>query len=111
MKHIYETYAFAYMGVCKFALASVCARVALLIHHATRRHIVISGLTGSTKRFHIISQTARFSEKPLPIRKACILIFSKIFNSKRVILRKIQRDIVMSERTALCKIPVILVSF
>ena len=37
------------------ALAYACARVALVIQHATPRHIVICGLSGSTTWFDIIS--------------------------------------------------------
>ena len=41
-----------------------CVFVALGIQHAMHmRHILICGLPRSTKFFHIIPQTARFSEK------------------------------------------------
>jgi hypothetical protein len=43
------------------------------------RHIVIRGLSGSTERFHIISQAARFSEKKVTGHKMCVLIFSTTF--------------------------------
>ena len=45
----------ASVGVGALALACTCARVALLIHHATRRHIAIYSLSGSTIFFDIIS--------------------------------------------------------
>jgi len=42
----------------------VCVFVALVIQHTMCiRHIVICGLPGSTKVFHIISQKARFLKK------------------------------------------------
>ena len=37
------------------ALAYACARVALIFHHATRRHIVICGLSVCTIFLDIIS--------------------------------------------------------
>jgi hypothetical protein len=50
--------------------------VAFVIQHVMRlRNIVICGLFGSTKCFHVISQTARLSEK-VTERKICGLIFS-----------------------------------
>jgi hypothetical protein len=59
--------------------ACALVRVALLINHATRRHIAICGLSGSTKLFGIISQTARFSEKKVTEHKMYVLIFSTTF--------------------------------
>ena len=37
------------------ALARACARVALLIQHATRRHIVVCRVSGSTKFFGVVT--------------------------------------------------------
>jgi hypothetical protein len=41
--------------VSERVLACACARVALLIQHKMRRHIVTCGLSGSTKFFDIVS--------------------------------------------------------
>ena len=51
------------VGVGGRVRAWVCVRVALLIQHATNRHIVICGPSGFTTLFDIISYTGRFSEK------------------------------------------------
>ena len=61
----------AYVCVCVFVWvgvgvrARVCARarVASLIQHSARRHIVICSVSGPTILCNIISYTARFSEK------------------------------------------------
>jgi hypothetical protein len=60
------------VGVGAWALAFACARVALLIHHATRRNTATCGLFGSTTFFDIISQMAQSSGK------------KKLLNIKRV---------------------------
>jgi len=63
--------------------------IALVIQHAMcMRHIVICGLPGSTKYFHIISQTARFLKKTGIETEIFVLIVStnfvwKISNSKK----------------------------
>jgi hypothetical protein len=44
-----------WVGVGARARACACARVALLIQHAARRHIVICGLSSCTIFFDIIS--------------------------------------------------------
>jgi hypothetical protein len=52
----------------------------LSIRHARRmRHIVIRGRLGSTKIFHIVSQTAHFSKKKIIEHKMCVLILSTTF--------------------------------
>ena len=45
------------------ARACACAHVALIIQHATRRHIVICSLSLPTKVFDIILYKARYAEK------------------------------------------------
>ena len=54
---------------------SDCVFVARVIQHSKRmRHVVISGLSGSTTFFHIISQTARYphpSPKKVTVHKMC----------------------------------------
>ena len=98
------------MWVGTRALACACERVALLIQHETRSYIAICGLSGSTTFFDIVINGTIFGKK-ITEYKMCILIFSTALFVTFTILRRIQRDIVMNLKTALCKIPVIFVAF
>jgi hypothetical protein len=72
---------------------------------------VICGPSGSITFCDIITLTARFSEKMLWIMK-CVFWFSLQLLSKTfLILKSIQRDIVINAKTSSCKVPVILVGF
>jgi len=57
-----------------------CFFVALDIKHAMRmRHILICGMSSSTKCFHIYSKTARFSPQNGIEYKSRVLLFSTTF--------------------------------
>jgi hypothetical protein len=89
----------------KYWTLRVCiCMFALLIRHAKRtRHIVISGLSGCTKIFHIISHTERFSEKKVTSRKMCYVLDK--FSLKHFCLRRIRRDVIINVHTSLCEVP------
>ena len=62
---------------CRSVTYSDCAFVAFFIHHAVRmRHIAICGLPRSIIFFHIIPQTARFSEKNTSVDMKYMFWFS-----------------------------------
>jgi hypothetical protein len=67
-----------YVDVGVGALSYACACVTLLIQHATRHRMVISGLSGSTILFDITSNGTIFGKKDTE-HKFCILIFSTNF--------------------------------
>ena len=84
--------------------------VALGVQHSMRmHHIVNCDLPGSAVFFHIISQTARFSEK---LKIKCVFWFSlQILSEKFLILRRIERNMVRNVYWSLYRVPDILVRF
>jgi hypothetical protein len=72
--------------------------------------IVICGLSRSTIYFHIISQTARFSERSYWTQRVCFFFCTSLYKTF-LIPRKIQGDTVINIRTSSCEVPVILVRF
>ena len=92
------------MGVC--ARARACERVTLIIKPRTRHHIVICGLSGSTILCEMFSSTARFSEEGHKIYFSLQLLFQTI-----LIVKIIQRDIIINVEIFLCEVPGILIGF
>ena len=88
------------------------ARVALLIEHAKDMpKMVIYSLSGATTFFDIIPQTTRFSEKSM-WNVECVFWFSvqilcKIF----LIIRRIQRDVIINVKSLHVKLPLFLSDF
>jgi hypothetical protein len=71
--------------------------VALGIQHEERMcWIVICGPPGSTVFFHIISQRERFSEKKVLNTKSVFLFSLQILLGTFLILKKIQRGIIIN---------------
>jgi len=74
--------------------------VCSLSYQACKTHepyyIVICGLSGCTIIFHIILKRERFSEKQVIEHKMCVLIFSTNLSKELLILRRIQRDIIIN---------------
>ena len=108
-----RTYARAWVSACACVWVHgswrVCARVALLIQRATRRHSHLRHLwIRHIFRYYLIN--GMIFVKTLLNRK-CVLFFSKISSKTFLTLRKIQRAIVIDEKTSSCKVLVILVGF
>jgi hypothetical protein len=86
-------------------------RVVLLNPYATRRRRVVCGPSGFTTFFDIISQTVRFSKKKKKLLNTeCVFRYSlQILSQTFLILRIIQRDIVINMKSSSCKVAVIFV--
>jgi hypothetical protein len=76
-------------------------------------HIVVCDLSICTVFFHIISQNARFSKKikKLVNTKCVFRFYLQILSESFLILRRIQRDIIINVFRSPSKIPAILVRF
>ena len=94
----------------KYYTFQVCMCVTLVIQHAKRMRRVTCGMSGCITFFHIISWTARFSEKEIAEREMCIFIFDTKFVSF-LISRSTQRDTIINVCKYSCKMPVIFVIF
>jgi hypothetical protein len=70
--------------------AAFCTQREMRMHH------VIPGLSGCTIFFHIISQTAQFSEEKKIERKMCNFDFLyKMLSEIFLVLRRTDRDVVV----------------
>jgi hypothetical protein len=92
---------------------SMRARVALYIQHVTRvRHTVLSFVAPVAPPYiliYLVNNTI-FEKKLLNIK--CVFSFSlQLLFETFLILRRIQRDIVINVKTSSCKVPDILVGF
>ena len=102
----------ACVGVGAWTRAYACVHVVLLIPYATRRRHVVCGPSGFTTFFDIISQTVRFSKKKKLLNTECVFRYSlQLLSQTFLILRIIQRDIVINMKSSSCKVAVIFVRF
>jgi len=92
---------------------SVCVRVFLsllsgmqIVFFSARHYDVICGQFGSTIFFHNFWRKKKAIE-----HKIRVLIYSATLTAKFLILRTIQRDIVINVHGSLCRVPVIPVRF
>jgi len=95
------------MRVCLYSCLSYAARKS----HLSMQHNVFCALSGSTI-FSTLSHKRRdFRKKKVTAQKKSVSIFLYKFCLKHLILRRIQRDIIVYVHRYSCKVPVILVQF
>ena len=87
-----------WVGVGARARACACARVALLIQHAARRHIVICGLWLYHIFQHYLINGTIFGKNLLNI-KCVFWFYLQLLFETFLILRRIQRDIVINVKS------------
>ena len=111
--NMYYIFLCACVRVCGFAgsLARVCTRVALLTQHAKRIcYIILSSMAFLVTHVSALSHKQHDFRKRKLLNKKCVLIFSTDF-IWNIILRRIERDMVLNVKTSLCEVPIILVRF
>jgi len=85
-----------WLYVCGCVCVCVYVCVTLALQHAMgMRRIVICGPPRCTIFFHIISQTARFSEKKTLLNAKCVFWFPlQLLSETLLILRRSERDMI-----------------
>jgi hypothetical protein len=97
--------------VCVSVTSRVCLDVPLLILHATRMRHIVTTFVGPLAPPYVSTLSHKrhdFRKKKVAEYKMCVLVFSTTLSRTFIILRRIQRDIVMNVKTSSCKVPVIL---
>jgi hypothetical protein len=92
---------------------SQCVSVALVIQHAKRmRRIILSSVACLTVPYFSTLSHKRhdFREKVIE-HKMCVLIFSQLLFETFLILKRIQRDIIINVHRSSCKVPLLLSDF
>ena len=93
-----------------FEGVSVCFRACSLTYPACTADAPYCHCSRSAIFFDIYHiKSTKFEKRLLNIN--CVLIFSASLSETLLILRRIQRDIVINMKTSSCKVPVILVRF
>jgi hypothetical protein len=92
---------------------SKCVSVALVIQHAKRmRRIILSSVAClAVPYFPTLSHKRHDFRKNVIEHKMCVLIFSTILSETFLIVRRIQRDIIINVHRSLCKVPLLLSDF
>jgi hypothetical protein len=87
--------------------------IALVIQHAKRMHrIILSSVAClAVPYFFTLSHKRHDFRKNVIEHKMCALIFATTLSETLLILRSIQRDIIINVHKYSCKVPVIFVRF
>jgi len=97
-------------GVC--VCVCECVSVALCTQcEMSMRCTAICGLSSSAIFFHIISQTARLSEKNTDYTISFFLFSLQIVSEIFFIVIRSERDMIQNVNWSLCRVPAILVRF